>query len=395
MPKKRLAPRRPRGALRLTTLYGPLAAVALLGLGCGDGDGLDGPPAVDVTSPPPERLSSFRLFAWDERSGFSYNDRVVPYELNTPLFSDFALKERALYLPEGEAASFDTEQVFAFPVGTAIVKTFYYPADLREPEVDRRLLETRVLLHTPSGWEAWPYIWNEEQTDAVLSPAGRSLSVSFVGRDGEGRTASYLIPQRNQCLSCHERSPRPGTAAEMTVIGPAARHLHRTYDYGADGERNQLEYLDELGMLSGFPGAGAVEAAYDFAPIEEDGLAAVPDEDLDKAARDYMDINCAHCHSPLARQGVTSQLFLNHDNDDEFRLGVCKRPGSAGAGTGGLTYDIVPGNPDESILVFRVETTRVGAMMPLLGRSLEHDHGAELLRAWVGAMPAIDCDAQE
>lgn len=70
-----------------------------------------------------------------------------------------------------------------------------------------------------------------------------------------------------------------------------------------------------------------------------------------------------------------------------------KRPGSAGSGTGGFTFDIVPGNPDESILVFRVETEEVGAMMPLLGRSLQHRHGADLLRAWVAEMPVVDCSA--
>lgn len=37
-------------------------------------------------------------------------------------------------------------------------------------------------------------------------------------------------------------------------------------------------------------------------------------------------------------------------------------------------------------------TTKLGAMMPLLGRSLTHARGAELLRAWIGAMPATGCD---
>ena len=132
-------------------------------------------------------------------------------------------------------------------------------------------------------------------------------------------------------------------------------------------------------------------AAYDFAPIEERGLAAVAASDLEAAARDYLDINCSHCHNPRGVQGVTSQLFLDRATTDTFHLGYCKRPGSAGAGTGGLTYDIVPGSAATSILVFRVETEEVGAMMPLLGRSLRHSRGAELLRAWIDAMPAVDC----
>ena len=56
-------------------------------------------------------------------------------------------------------------------------------------------------------------------------------------------------------------------------------------------------------------------------------------------------------------------------------------------------YDIVPGNPDESILVFRSETLDVGAIMPLIGRSLRHEDGVELLRRWIAEMPADDCEA--
>jgi hypothetical protein len=136
-----------------------------------------------------------------------------------------------------------------------------------------------------------------------------------------------------------------------------------------------------------------VDAAYAFASIERDGVGTLTGAELDEAARSYLDVNCAHCHNPNGVQGATSQLFLNYENTDQFRLGVCKRPGSAGSGTGGFTFDILPGNPDESILNFRVETEDVGAMMPLLGRSLQHRQGAELLRAWVEEMPANDCSA--
>ena len=145
-----------------------LCALAALLVSCESG-GLDGPPNIDLEDPP-ERLSEMRLFTWDPGEGFVYNERVVPYELNTPLFSDYALKERAIYVPEGETIAYDAEGVFRFPVGSVIVKTFYFAPDMRQPEVDRELIETRVLIHTPDGWEAWPYIWNEAQTDAILSP---------------------------------------------------------------------------------------------------------------------------------------------------------------------------------------------------------------------------------
>ena len=149
-----------------------------------------------------------------------------------------------------------------------------------------------------------------------------------------------------------------------------------------------------MSALPALPLAALAEepAAFDFARLRAEGVGGLSAEEIERGARDYLDINCAHCHNPRGVQGVTSQLFLQHDAEDAFRLGVCKRPGSAGEGTGGLTFDIVPGDPDQSILVFRMETEEVGAMMPLLGRSLAHDEGVELVRAWIAAMEPRVCE---
>ena len=355
----------------------------------------DGPVEVDLTINPPDMMSQIRLLDWRPDTGsFQYNDRIVPYDLNTPLFTDYALKARAVYVPEGAAIEYDADGPLVFPVGSILIKTFYYPADFREPDQNLTLIETRLLINTADGWEAWPYIWNEEQTDAELRLGGETRMLSFIDSEGANQTVSYLIPQRNQCRSCHERNVGPGGSPAISPIGPAARHLNRSYTYDS-GPANQLTHLTDLGMLTGSPDASSIPSSYDFSAAEASDIGAIPPEDIDLAARSYLDINCAHCHDPLGTQGVTSQLFLNHDNTEAFNLGVCKRPGSAGAGTGGLTFDLVPGNPDESILVFRIETTEVGAMMPLLGRSLQHERGAQLIRAWVAAMEPVDCSMMD
>jgi hypothetical protein len=165
----------------------------------------------------------------------------------------------------------------------------------------------------------------------------------------------------------------------MTPIGPKPRNLT---------ENGQLQTWIDAGVVSGLDAASVQGAA----ATEGLDLDALTGEELNHAARDYLDINCAHCHRPDGVQGVTSQLFLNYENTTEFNLGVCKRPGSAGLGGGGLIYDIVPGSPDESILAFRIETEDPGAMMPLLGRSLAHNEGVDLIRAWIANMPADDCE---
>jgi uncharacterized repeat protein (TIGR03806 family) len=376
-----------------------LAASLVATAACGGGDdggALTGPVKIDVTAPPAQKLSAYQLFTWDAKTTeFTFNDRVVPYDLNTPLFSDDALKQRAIYLPPGAAATYDPEAEFAFPVGSVIIKTFWFADDLRTPATSNpRLIETRLLVRNADGWQPLPYIWDADQKDATYAPAGDVRAIAFTDATGAARTANYLIPARNQCESCHALQETTGGAVDLVLIGVKARHLNHSYDYGGTtGAVNQLDRLTALGMLTGAPAAASAPTAYDFRPIEASGPSVVAAADLDTAARSYLDINCGHCHNAHGVNGVTSQLFLDHTNTDPFHLGVCKRPGSAGVGNGGLVFDIVPGDPDHSILYFRDSTTKVGAMMPLLERSITHQSGSALLHAWIAAMPATTCDA--
>lgn len=332
-----------------------------------------GPPEVPL-GPPPERLSAWNLVRLDE-GALEYADEVVPFTLNTPLFSDYALKDRAMYLPS--AAGWRDDGVFDFPVGTALLKTFSFAPDLRAPDVDRAPVETRVLVRTEAGWSPWPYVWDGD--DAYLTVEGEVIDVTTVSPTGEDLTFAYLVPQRNQCADCHELD-HPEFGRGVMPVGPTARNLHR------DG---QLDALVARGWLDGAPDLGAVGAATDWASVD---AAAITGDALDAAARDYLDVNCASCHNPNGVNGKTSQLFLNWDNPDPFHLGVCKKPGSAAKGTGGRTYDIVPGDADASILHYRIATDEVGAMMPDIGRSVVHAEGVALIARWIDAMPPTACE---
>jgi uncharacterized repeat protein (TIGR03806 family) len=261
--------------------------------------------------------------------------------------------------------------VLTFPVGTRLVKSFSFPADFRAPTEDLRLIETRVLTLEEDGWDAWPYLWNEEQTEAMRAPSGEVLDLSFVDAQGQPVSFSYLVPQRNQCVDCHELPG--GEERQNTPIGPTARNLN---------VGDQLERMQDL--VSGLPPLQDIGSATDADTLDGADLASMPDEELFPAARDYLDINCAHCHHPAGTEGRSSQLFLNWDYDeDPFHLGVCKKPGSAGGGTGGLTYDIVPGDPESSILWYRMQTAEIGEMMPDIGRSLVDERGVELVAEWI------------
>lgn len=391
--------------LRAHTPLWLILVFALWIVGCNDDDNGDSGkddepdveiPEVDLSKPVnvnldeeiPQYLSGFNLMDWNEEEGFQYHEGVVPYDLNTPLFSDYALKARAIYIPEGTTIDYVDNEVFDFPVGTVILKTFYFAEDAREPDVDHTLIETRVLILHEDGWQAYPYYWNEEQTAAVLVPSGKNVDIDLIDNRGEQRSAKYRVPSRNQCKSCHIRKDEDtGDTIGFLPIGPKARHINRDYVY-ADGEKNQLEYLEERGWLQGMPDIDDVPRAYDFSIVENDGVDSLDADALEKAAVDYLDINCAHCHSPTGVQGVSSQFFLNHDyTGNKLNRGICKQPGSAGNAAGGNTYDIVPGSAEESILYYRMHTEVRGHMMPVLARSLEHTDGTDLVKRWIDEMP--------
>jgi uncharacterized repeat protein (TIGR03806 family) len=329
---------------------------------------------------PPSLLSELQLVRMDQGE-LVYNDRVEPYTMNMPLFSDYAAKDRAIYVPEGQSAVWDDRWAFDLPVGGAMIKTFSFAPDLREPTVGKVPAETRVLIRTNGGWEAWPYVWNDDGLDATLAVSGTTLDVELIDRAGQELAFTYLVPQRNQCVDCHEIEDETGEKY-IVPIGPSSRNID-------DG--TQLEHLADVGLLPAIPSERARPAA-DWATYLETGLDGLSHAEIDVIARDYLDVNCAHCHNDRAVNGKTSQLFLTWDTEDLFRLGQCKKPGSAAKGTGGRSYDIVPGDSDASILYYRLQTDDVGSMMPDIGRSVIHTEGIELLKAWIDGMEPVDCE---
>jgi uncharacterized repeat protein (TIGR03806 family) len=233
------------------------------------------------------------------------------------------------------------------------------------------LIETRILKHEPDGWVGLPYVWNSGQTEATLDVAGDAVDVSWIHTDGRARTNNYIIPNVNQCKGCHK------SGEVMTPIGPKARHLNRDFAY-REGRENQLARWSRLGALADAP-----------PPDRAPRLAAWDDPKsgtLDARARAWLEINCAHCHNP-AGPARSSGLELVAAQRNPAAFGVNKPPVAAGIGSGGLSYDIVPGRPDQSILAYRIASTHPGIMMPELGKRLVHEEGVALVRQWIAAMP--------
>lgn len=297
-------------------------------------------------------------------------DGVMPYSLNTPLFSDYAEKLRFVQLPQGSTIAYNDKEVLDFPVGTTIIKTFYFPNDFRAPQRGRRLVETRLLVHEPSGWKALEYVWNDDQTDAYLEVAGEEKEISYVDAEGKKRKQLYVMPNLNQCKGCHNRNEA------MSPIGPSVRQLNGDFAY-ANGSENQLIRWQKMGLLKGMPSLNDCPKA----PIWNQPSSG----SLEERARIWLDINCAHCHRPEG-PASTSGLNLSIHEHDRTALGIGKTPVAAGRGSGNRQFDIVPGKPDASILLYRMESTDPGVMMPEVGRKVVHREGVALVREWIASL---------
>lgn len=312
-----------------------------------------------------EKLSDYGFFtgalkALQPRKG------VLPYELSTPLFTDYALKDRFIALPAGQSMHYTDRGVLDFPDSTFIIKNFAYTNTAHE----KVMIETRLLFKDPSDhqWKVMNYLWNKEQQDAEKWILGKKIPITFIDDSGNQQQTLYQMPNTNDCKRCHINN------SVLTPIGPKARNLNFVRHGQA---QNQLTQWAGMGVLSGLPAMDKVAQLPDW----KDSVHF----SLNERARAYLDVNCAHCHTK-GGDAYNTGLFLEYEQTTPDHLGVMKSPVSAGGGAGGLDYDVIPGDALHSILVYRVNSTEPGTAMPELARTVIHREGVELIRRWVNAM---------
>lgn len=345
----------------------------------------------------PEQLDAYGVLRSDGKQ-LSLRGNTLVYSLASPLFTDYALKFRTITVPPGAKVGYRADGVLDFPVGTVISKTFFYAKDPQKPgrwvqgmapigeSIDLakyQLVETRILQRDADGnWLANAYVWNEAQTAATLRRIGQSIPAQL--RDpasGQTQSFAYGVPNARQCQTCHAVNATVGQAG-IQPIGPTARFLNHPYTYD-DLTQNQLERMAAMGLLDGLP-ANAAERPRPVAYADPQSAS------LEQRARAYLEINCAHCHHSLgdARQ---SGLFTTLQASGSS-LGLCKQHVAAGSGGANMTYDIVPGKPQQSLLMHRMEATSGQAMMPRVGRSLVDAEGVALVKAWISSLSG-NCSA--
>jgi uncharacterized repeat protein (TIGR03806 family) len=362
---------------RSSVFAAAVCAAAALATACADIETAPEPAPACVPKDGPlpfEKLSDYCFFE-DPMRDLVAADGILSYDVAAALWSDHAAKQRLIVLPKGQKVVFDKDEDWQFPVGTIIVKTFSFYDDFRDLDTARRILETRLLILGESGWTGEVYRWNDEQTDAVRTVAGERVDVSYIDESGESAAEEYVIPNTNQCKSCHERNDT------TTLLGPITHQMNRPVQIAGES-RNQLEYLAERGLF---------DAA--LPPVET--LPAFPDPfgsgPLEDRARAYLHANCAHCHRPGGGGGPSGLVLLAWEKD-LGKNGVCKEPAAAGAGTGGHHFDIVPGHPEDSILIFRISSSDPSIKMPELPNRIPDKKGVELATEWISSMAPKSCE---
>ncbi len=367
----------------------------------------------------PRRLSRTGLF--ESVRGHKIHPALVPYSVNAPLWSDGARKQRfiAIAVEEDETGARSVSKVntgnatrgWSFSDGTVLVKSFgLNVVGLRDGDTvsQERWVETRLLHREQGEWVGYSYRWNDEQTEAVLvESVGKDRVFSVLGEDGAVRKQTWHYPSRSECMVCHSR------AAEY-VLGLSTVQMNRDHVHGGMAV-NQLSLLAELGVTS-FAADAELRARYkkqledggaDAAAVKRDVAKYKPelssghmlagrwltkdalvdpydtDGSLELRVRSYLHANCAQCH--VAAGGGNAQIELNFATPiakaklldvkplhDSFKL---QNPRL-----------VVPGDPERSVLLKRLEIRGRG-QMPQLGTTLADRRAVSLVEEWIRTLP--------
>ncbi|HVR85221.1 MAG TPA: PQQ-dependent sugar dehydrogenase, partial [Planctomycetota bacterium] len=284
---------------------------------------------------------------------------VIPYAVNAPMWSDGAEAQRHLALPGLESIGWKDDRL-VWPKDAVLSKTL---------TLERRRVETQLLHYDGKSWNAYAYLWNREQTDADLVEArGREVVV-----DVDGKPRAWTVQARGTCLTCH--NPWPGTV--LTINGA---QLNRRFEYGEESD-NQIRRLKTLHVL---PQAFALPNMPLANPyVQTSGK-------LDRRARSYLHVNCAHCHR--FGGGGSALIDLRYDISIGETRTLNVRPALGGFDLPDA-YIVCGGDPARSALFYRVSKLGRGRM-PHVGSDAVDVEGTQLLAKWIEDLKSVPPSAE-
>jgi uncharacterized repeat protein (TIGR03806 family) len=280
---------------------------------------------------------------------------LIPYAPNAPFWSDGAVKERWIGLPDGKNITVGDNGDWDFPNGTVLMKNF---------RLEDRLIETRLFMRHPDGvWAGYTYEWNTQQTDATLVHGGKQVAIG---------AQTWIYPSEAQCMQCHNES------AGFT-LGPETKQLAASFHYSqTDRDANQLVTLNEIKTLT-----PAMSNAADVVPYPNPTAKAGT---LTERARSYLHTNCSQCHRPNGPTTASMDLRYSTPLADTHACDVA--PGLADLGIANARL-IAPGSAARSVVVARM-SRRDEFGMPVIGSAKVDAEGAALLTEWVNSLTSCN-----
>lgn len=332
------------------------------------------PVVVNLAEVPYANLSQYQFFQGEIKNQQpSYG--VIPYKPASELFTDYALKNRFVWLPNGTKATYTSDaDVLKLPVGSALIKTFYY--NNVQPSNTTKIIETRVMIkiteenEETDGWIFAEYLWNADQTDATLQTQSSTIPISWIDQNSILQNINYEIPSTNQCKTCHDNN------GKSRPIGIKPQHLNTTFPYST-GTKNQLSKWIEFGYLENNLPATIVSTV-DYKDTSQS---------LDLRVRSYLDINCAHCHQEGGNADYmqTIRMAFNQTTNSS-NMGVCV-PGDIQVPGIDRGFIISPNNTNESTILYLLSTNSPNLRMPRIGRTIAHQEGIQLVTEWINSLP--------
>lgn len=266
------------------------------------------------------------------------------------LWSDGSTKDRYIYLPPGTRIDTTDPDRWVFPQGTRIYKTFSQEIGGVMTRLETRLLEKVGDRPGVSSWQMRTFGWNAAQDEVHEVMVGEQDVLGTM----------HDIPARADCVQCHTG------AALDTVNGFGALQLN--HELGGVTLRT---LLDE-GLFT--------------TPIAL-ADAQFPGDQVTQDALGYLHANCGSCHggsAPQQQLALWSQVGVTNLADTQvFMTAICQ---CSGFTAGDATLRIDPGSADTSVLVRRMDTREIGAMMPPLATEVLHPEGLAAVRAWIDAL---------